>query len=225
VALKAAGPLEPVARHAATWRLPRISPHDRAATTLQVRAACLNTRRGAAQVACCASRVRAAQLAAFAAGAVAGVLHCRLRPRLQASSHACSVGISLLALCCTRHARAPLSPCPQFKLLGYGDTALHAKLQLCAGPPRTDTAPLQLNAAPLELPPQLLLRPPLPGTLVDAADFFAAWPGWPWSLELAGAARRSNHGMARCVHVPRLRKGWQGLREVGQARGTGRRRR
>ncbi|KAG2451357.1 hypothetical protein HYH02_003961 [Chlamydomonas schloesseri] len=109
VALKTNGPLLSSARRAATWELPRIAPHDRAAASFK------------------------------------------------------------------------------FKVLGYGDLSLHARLQLCAGPPRVDPAPLQVHCTPLELPPQLLLRPPPAGLMAgSAAEFYRGWATLPARMELSG---------------------------------------
>ncbi|GFR43566.1 hypothetical protein Agub_g4660 [Astrephomene gubernaculifera] len=71
-----------------------------------------------------------------------------------------------------------------FKVLGYGDLQLHARLQLSPGPARTDAAPLQLSCMPLEVPPPLLLRPPQP--VPDAAEFFRSWGSLPARAELNG---------------------------------------
>ncbi|KXZ43330.1 hypothetical protein GPECTOR_94g652 [Gonium pectorale] len=135
--LKASGHLLPTARRAATWELPRLAPHDRAATSFK------------------------------------------------------------------------------FKVLGYGDLQLQARLQLCQGPARVDTAPLQLNCAPLELPVAVLLRPPpVPQT---AAEFFRTWGTLPSRAELSGvctwpgpeggallvsALLRQPLGCASLSHVP-----------------------
>ncbi len=83
----------------------------------------------------------------------------------------------------------------QFKLLGYGDISLQPRLQLCAGPPRTDATPLQLNCLPLELPCTLLLRPP--PAVPAAAEFFRSWNTLSARAELAGA-----HSLHPCMHAP-----------------------
>ncbi|EFJ51013.1 hypothetical protein VOLCADRAFT_103652 [Volvox carteri f. nagariensis] len=71
-----------------------------------------------------------------------------------------------------------------FKVLGYGSMQLHARLQLCQGPARTDCTPLQLACLPLEVPAVVLLRPPRP--LPEAAEFFRAWGTLPVRTELSG---------------------------------------
>lgn len=97
---------------------------------------------------------------------------------------------------CSQPALKPSPPCSpgpppptlQFKVLGYGELSLHVRLQLCAGPPRVDPAPLQVHCTPLELPPQLLLRPPPAGLMAgSAAEFYRGWATLPGRMELSGA--------------------------------------
>ncbi|GIL47493.1 hypothetical protein Vafri_4310 [Volvox africanus] len=102
-----------------------------------------------------------------------------------------------------------------FKVLGYGHMQLQMQLQLCRGPPRTDTSPLQLSCLPLEVPSVLLMLPSRQVT--EAAEFFKTWGTLPARVELSGvctwpgpeggaflisALLRQTLGCALLQHVP-----------------------